>query len=63
MKKQFIILVSAALLIVTAWLAIAATAKSTAQIKAETCSKKCEAKPSAAPTTGFFIMDSYSGIL
>jgi hypothetical protein len=63
MKKQFIILVSAALLSVTAWLAIAAIGKSATQTKSETCSKKCKVKPAAAPTTGFFIIDSYSGIL
>jgi hypothetical protein len=63
MKKQFIILVSAALLSVTAWLAIAATEKSVTSSKTETCSKKCKAKPATTPTTGFFIIDSYSGIL
>lgn len=63
MKKQYIIIVSTALLSVTAWLAIAATGKTIVKSETETCSKKCNVKPAATPATGFFIIDSYSGIL
>jgi len=63
MKKQFIILVSTALLSVTVWLTIAPTTNSVVDTNPKTCSKKCKDHPAATPTTGFFIIDSYSGIL
>ena len=64
MRKQVLILAALAILGIAAGLSLSNDSKSTAARPiSPKCAKNCVKAKKQAPTTGFFIVDSYQGIL
>lgn len=64
MRKQVLILAALVILGVAAGLSFTNNSKETAELPiSPKCAKNCEKAKKKAPSTGFFIVDSYQGIL
>jgi len=63
MKKKILFICFTVLVTLAGWLYIQAAVKQPVSTKKPTCSQQCNPKNQATPATGFFIMDSFSGIL
>lgn len=63
MRKQVLILAALAILSVAAGLSFTNNKGTAAQPSSPKCAKNCIKAKKKVPVTGFFIMDSYQGIL
>lgn len=63
MKKKILFICLTVLITLAGWLYIQAAVKQPVKPVNKTCSQECLKKNPATPATGFFIMDSFSGIL
>lgn len=63
MKRQNIIIASFLVLALTGWALLGGVSKTSAKPCSTACQKETTPKASSGPSTGFFIVDSFSGIL
>ncbi|XVJ66788.1 MAG: hypothetical protein HEQ40_11730 [Lacibacter sp.] len=63
MKRQIIILAAFLVIAITGWTLLSGVTKAPAKACATACKKETTPKASSGPSTGFFIVDSFSGIL
>ncbi|WP_407523738.1 hypothetical protein PDL71_17820 [Lacibacter sp. MH-610] len=63
MKRQIIILAAFLVIALTGWALLSGVTKAPAKPCATACKKETTPKASSGPSTGFFIVDSFSGIL
>ena len=64
MKRQIIILAAFLVMAITGWALLSGVTKAPSKPCATACKKETTpTKASSGPSTGFFIVDSFSGIL
>lgn len=63
MKRQIIILAAFLVIALTGWALLSGVTATPAKPCSTACNKEASPKASSGPSTGFFIVDSFSGIL